>query len=110
MPASVETLAFPSSGTSVTADPTKIFFRLCPCAEVVSQRMGDEIVLIHLGTNRIYQMNRTSARVWELLSAGHDLESIRAVMCEEFDVDEASLMREMEAFLQLLTEEKLATR
>lgn len=71
--------------------------------------MGDEIVLIHLGTNRIYQMNRTSARVWELLTAGHDLGSIREVMCAEFDVEEADLLREMEAFFRLLTEEKLAT-
>jgi hypothetical protein len=44
-----------------------------------------------------------------LLTAGHDLGSIREVMCAEFDVEEADLIREMEAFFRLLTEEKLAT-
>ena len=94
----------------MTADPTSSYVRLLPSPDVVSQRIGSEIVLIHLRTNRIYEMNRTSARVWELLVGRPDVESIRTVMCAEFDVGEAELTREMDAFFRLLVEEKLASR
>ena len=109
MPISAELFEFLPS-TVVTADPTNTYARLLPSPDVVSQRIGSEIVLIHLRTNRIYEMNRTSARVWELLVGRHDVESIRAAMRAEFDVSEAELTREMDAFFRMLVEEKLASR
>ena len=109
MPTSAEVLEFLPNRV-VTADPTNTYAGLLPSPDVVSQRIGDEIVLIHLRTNRIYEMNRTSARVWELQVDRHDVESIRAAMCAEFDVGEADLTREMDAFFRLLVEEKLASR
>ena len=34
------------------------------------EAVGDEVVLVHLRTNRIYTLNRTGARFWELLEDG----------------------------------------
>jgi hypothetical protein len=35
-------------------------------------RVGEEAVLVNLKTNRIYSLNHTRARFWELISVGHD--------------------------------------
>ena len=70
---------------------TKKSMPLRPNPDVVAQRMGDETVLIHLHTNRIYELNRTGTRFWELLAAGNDPATIRATLLNEFAIDPATL-------------------
>ena len=41
------------------------------------------------------QLNRTGARLWELLEAGHDLQQAQAQLLLEFDVDEQLVRREV---------------
>ncbi len=72
------------------------------CEDIVSRRMGDEMVVVHLGTNRIHTLNPTAARLWELLEAGHSLGEIRSVLLDEFEVDESSVAREVGALLSEL--------
>ena len=69
---------------------------LQPNPDVVAQRLGDETVLIHLHTNRIYELNRTGTRYWELLAASHTPAAIRAQLLQEFAVDPATLDEEIE--------------
>ncbi|MDQ2805833.1 MAG: PqqD family protein [Chloroflexota bacterium] len=67
-----------------------------PSPAVVAQRMGDETVLVHLITNRIYELNRTGSVFWELLAAGQDREAIRTQMLRRFTVSAAALDDEIE--------------
>ena len=60
-------------------------------ADAVARRVGDQVVLVQLRTNRIYELNRTGARLWELLQGGKDLEQAREEMLLEFDVSEDEL-------------------
>jgi len=76
-------------------------------AETVSRHFGDDVVLVHLQTNRIYSLNQTGARVWSLLTDGHDRESIVALLAGEFDVSSGTLTHEVEALLTSLREERL---
>ena len=46
--------------------------RWVPSADVVAEMTGDHMVLIHMQTNKIFELNRTGARVWELLGEGED--------------------------------------
>ena len=69
--------------------------RVRPSPGTVGKRMDDQYVLIQLETNRIYQLNRTGAQLWELLEAGRDLEQAQEQMQREFDVDEQQLRREV---------------
>ena len=78
-------------------------------SDVVYNRVGDQGVLVHMRTNQIYELNRTGARFWELLDAGHDLAEIQLRMLQEFDVAEADLAAEIEAQLALLKSEDLVT-
>jgi hypothetical protein len=76
-------------------------------ADVVAQRLDDEVVLIQLKTDRIFVLNRTGARLWELLAGGHELAEIQRQMVQEFDVGENQLAAETTAFLSLLAAEHL---
>lgn len=75
--------------------------------DIVSRHFGDDMVIVHLQTNRVYSLNRTGARLWSLLSEGHDRDAIVARLVEEFDAPEAVVAREVDALLDSLRQERL---
>lgn len=74
---------------------------------MVGQRIGEEFVLIHLGTNRIYRFNRTAARVWELLVAGVPGADLVGRITAEFEISEPELATELEPFLDSMAADGL---
>ena|SRR5579859_3074089 len=76
--------------------------RLRPSLDVVGQRMGEAAILIHLQTNQIYELNRTGARFWDLLVAGLDREAIVQQLLQEYGVDTAQVVAEVDALLSAL--------
>jgi hypothetical protein len=78
-----------------------------PSPDVVSTRVGDEVVLVHLGTERILSLNCTAARLWDLLCAGTDWADVKQMMLDEFDVTEAQLAAELERLLASLRTEQV---
>jgi len=95
-------------------DPTHrkspvIPLRLFPHTNVVAKRLGKEMVLVHLETNRIYELNVTAARLWELLGKGSDLASIQTQIQQEFDVNEEQLETEIKALLSALIDKQLVS-
>lgn len=80
---------------------------LRPDPNVVAERVHEDLVLVHLRTNRIYSLNPTAARVWELLSESFSVARIQATLRAEFDVDDHQLSSEMEALLASLSAEQL---
>jgi len=78
-----------------------------PNPDVLVQQMGEEYVLLHLRTNRFYQLNATGARFWELLSTAQDPEQIQARLLEEFDVGAGQLADEIERLVGLMQAEDL---
>ncbi len=67
-------------------------------------------MLIHLGSNRIYETNATGARIWELLSAGCQRDEVVRRLLEEYDVDETTLAAELEEIIGVLSAEGLLKR
>lgn len=80
---------------------------LRPDPNVIAERVHEDLVLVHLGTNRIYSLNSTAARVWELLSESFSVSRIQATLQAEFDVDDRQLSSEMDALLASLSAEQL---
>jgi hypothetical protein len=76
-------------------------------SEVVARRMDEEVVLVHLGTNRIYTLNATGARFWDLLQSGLGRDAIRAALVAEFEVGETQLDAEIEALVAELSDQGL---
>lgn len=77
-----------------------------PKTEVVGRRVGEELVLVDLETNRIFSLNATGARIWELLEAGLEPTAIHAALQAEFEVGEP-LSAEIDRLLAALMDEEL---
>ena len=78
-----------------------------PTSDVVSRRVGDAVVLISLATNRIYELNVTGARLWELMNAESTADTIIAQLVREFDVTPDAAKAELEALTTMLRTEGL---
>jgi Coenzyme PQQ synthesis protein D (PqqD) len=76
--------------------------RLWPAADVVSRRLDDQVVLVNLRTNLIYELNETGARLWELLAEGCDRSEVERRMLQEFDVTEDTLRTEIDGLVSSL--------
>jgi hypothetical protein len=65
----------------------------------VYRELHGRVVLVDLENDRIYALNETGARLWELLAAGRSRTEIRDKLLEEFDVDPAELDGEIDSLL-----------
>jgi hypothetical protein len=75
--------------------------------DVVSQQVGDDLVLVHLKTNQIYSLNPTGSRFWELLTEGRSRAEIERTLHDEFDVEPEALGREIDALLSDLARQDI---
>lgn len=73
-------------------------------AQVVSQELADEAVLLHLEQERYYSLNEVGARIWALIGDGRSLASVVEHIAAEFDAEEATIAADALA----LAEELLA--
>jgi 8-oxo-dGTP pyrophosphatase MutT (NUDIX family) len=80
---------------------------LRPNPDVLWQRLDDQVILMHLKTDRIYSLNSTGARFWELIAGGMGLAAVRRELGEEFDVRPEVLAAEVESILALMIGEQL---
>jgi hypothetical protein len=84
-------------------------YAMKPNPNVIARRIGDDIVLFHLDSDRFYELNGTAARFWELLSEGQDTAEIRNQLLEEFSVEGEQLDGEAATLLDSLQKEDLIT-
>ncbi|HET8820913.1 MAG TPA: PqqD family protein [Thermoleophilaceae bacterium] len=71
--------------------------------DVVSRKVGDRLVVVDLQTNRIYELNPTASRLWELLETGRDRAELEQAMLKEFEVREPDLSVNLDETLNLLS-------
>ena len=82
---------------------------LKPATQVLARRLPGGAVLVHLGTNRIFELNETGAKVWELLSEGLDKGQILERLIAEFAVEPALAATDLRTVLEQLEREGLLT-
>jgi hypothetical protein len=70
--------------------------------DVEFRRLGERMVLVHLDTNQVYELNNTGARVWELLAAGTGKDKILEQLTTEFEVELEQLRHDVEDLLREL--------
>lgn len=83
---------------------------LRPQPDVVSRRLDDRTVLVNLRTNRIFELNRTGARFWELLGEGSSEAQIVEGLIAEFEVPKEEVEREVRGLIDSLLDEGLIGR
>jgi coenzyme PQQ synthesis protein D (PqqD) len=80
-------------------------FHISPHA--VAKEMGNSVVLVHLGTEKIFELNATAARIWDLLAEGLTREDILSRISEEFDVPREVAAQEIQELLSSLISENM---
>jgi hypothetical protein len=78
--------------------------------DVVSRRLGDEVILVNLQTDRVYALNQTAARIWELLASRRSPQFIERTLAREFAAEGPKLSREIGRLLSTLRAKKLVYR
>jgi hypothetical protein len=72
------------------------------CADVVTRRLGDTLVVVCLSSNQIFELNPTGARIWELQMEARAEDDVIATLLEEFDVSAESAAQQVAALRQQL--------
>ena len=75
-----------------------------PNPDVAFKRLDDRMVLVHVASNQIFELNDTGARVWELLHEGIAGDALVDRLATEFEVDPTTLREEIESLLGELVE------
>lgn len=81
-----------------------------PSGGLIARRLGDEMVIVNLGRSRIYELNPTATRLWELLADGLDVPALARRLAEEYDVDAAVAEDDVVRTLGELADEGLVLR
>jgi hypothetical protein len=66
-------------------------FPLAPAPGIVARQLGDAAVLVRLETNRIYELNATGARIWDLIAAGTPRAELVGTLAREFGGNAAGI-------------------
>lgn len=86
--------------------PARVGLR--PNDDVVARVLGDGAVLVHLPSSRIFELNATGARVWQLIRSGiSDADEITRRVTVGYDVAPEAAAREVRALLDRLVAEGL---
>ena len=93
--------------TSVERERAGVSGVVRPAADVVARRLGDSAVLVRLTTNRIYELNTTGARVWELVQDGLTRDVLVGQLAAEFGGPADRLGGDVDELLSLLHAEGL---
>jgi hypothetical protein len=75
--------------------------------DVVFRALGDQMVLVHLGDDRVYEMNDTGAFIWTKLSDGATPAQAAAALVETFEVSLDDARRSVAALIDTLEQAAL---
>lgn len=79
---------------------------------MVSRQIDDEVILVPIRRNvadleSIYTLNPVAARIWELIDDKRQVENIKEVILQEYEVDEEKAEKDLLEFLSQLEEIKV---
>jgi hypothetical protein len=80
---------------------------LHPNPEVIAKRLDQTTVLVDISTSRIFELNETGTRIWELLGQGLNVEQIVQHLVLEFEVAESQAAEEVTKLLSQLQNQGL---
>jgi hypothetical protein len=75
--------------------------------EVLMRPLGDEAVLLHLGTETYFGLDEVGARFWHALTERASVEAAFETLRDLYDVDGESLRLDLTAFLNELVDHGL---
>ena len=74
---------------------------------VLFQHLNNECVLLDMKSEKYFGLNELGGRAWEILSEDGDTDKAIAILLNEYDIDEATLRRDLAILLSELKQENL---
>ena len=78
------------------------FGQIVPAADVLSQTVVGESVLLDLRSQKYFGLNPVGTRTWQLLQETGDVSAIRARLLAEYEVAADQLERDLDELLERL--------
>jgi len=77
--------------------------------DIVFRKIADEVILVPIKNNvrdleSIYTLNEVGARIWELVDGKRDVQQIRDVVANEFEVSAEEAGKDLKEFMEKLFE------
>ena len=82
-------------------------FALRPNPEVIAKRLDQDTVLVDISTSRIFELNETETRIWELLGQALNVEQIVQHLVSEFEVENSQVAEELKTLVSQLRDQGL---
>ena len=64
-------------------------------SEVLAQEVDEETVLLDMKSESYFGLDEVGTRIWQLLKDTGNLQTVYDTMCEEYDVDEKQLKKDL---------------
>ena len=77
---------------------------------VVWRRVGETVVAVEMGDGSVFELEGPAARIWELLVEGRQGTDLIAALEAEYEVDRATLERDLSRTIDRLAEVGLLER
>ena len=71
-------------------------------AQVMSRQVGDETVILDLTSGMYFGLDPVGARIWQLLSVGHQMDAVVTSLLNEYEVSEEQLRQDVETLVSEL--------
>jgi hypothetical protein len=84
-----------------------LFDRVSIPPQVIARTVGDETVILDLGSGTYFGLDPVGARIWELMSEGKTLAEVCDRMLDEYEVSRDELERDTLRLAQQLADEGL---
>jgi hypothetical protein len=78
-------------------------------SQVMTRQVGDETVLLHLGTGTYYGLDSVGQSIWLLMRDGKTLAEICDLLLQEYDVTREALTRDVVELADKLLAQGLIT-
>lgn len=90
-----------------TFEPLPLTTRVCPAPDVLVSQVGDELVLLDLGSEQYFGLDPVARSMWDKLMNGNDIETAVDALLEEYEVDRQQLLNDLSNLLEQLASRKL---
>ena len=83
--------------------------RIAIAPNAVARQVGDETVILHLGSGTYFGLDAVGARIWQLMGEGKSLNEICDVVLDEYEVSREDLERDIAGLIKDLVAHDLVT-
>jgi hypothetical protein len=80
-----------------------------PADNVISQRMDDAVVLLHVTNGQYYTLDDVGSRIWTLCDGNHTVAEMVTAICDEYEASTTTVTSDVLDFLSDLERDGLVT-